>query len=136
MAAVDTGSHSAEQVKAALEEFISEAVLANGGSTEAVNPGHRTPFHWPPHPISYKYHVLTSDWTGRATFHAHGEQFEVKVARTPHGVFGRCEAIWNEAKGDTLDEKLDQLVRRKIPDVAGKPPRLAQSLVDGELSCK
>jgi hypothetical protein len=115
MAAVDMGSHSAENIKAALEEFIAAAVRENGGSTTALNPGHRVRFHWPPHPISYKYHVLQSDWTGRGSFTAHGESFEVKVARTPHGVFGRCETLWHEAKGESLDDVLAALARDAEP---------------------
>src|SRR5690242_7313458 len=73
-----------------LEAFIEKAATA-AGSTKAIKPGHRVKFSWPPHPISYSYHVLSSDWTGAATFTAQGEEFPVTVARTPHGVFGRCE---------------------------------------------
>jgi hypothetical protein len=98
-----------------LRAFIERAVAANGGSTRANNPGHRVKFHWPPHPISYEYHVLASDWTGRATFEAHGETFDVRVARTPYGVFGRCEEIWHEDRGDSLEEMLDNLRKSSEP---------------------
>ncbi|HXH61296.1 MAG TPA: hypothetical protein VNI20_08045 [Fimbriimonadaceae bacterium] len=92
-----------------LLKFIDEAHSANGGASAPIKPTHRVPFHWPPHPISYDYHVLASDWTGKAQFDAHGKTFDVKVARTPMGVFGRCEEIWNEARGDTLEQMLDAL---------------------------
>ena len=83
--------------------------VARFGTTVAVPPAHRVRFFWPPHPVSYSYHVLTSDWTGAATFEAHGETFGVKVATTPYGVFGRSEAIWHEERGDTVDEMLQRL---------------------------
>ncbi len=92
-----------------LRGMIDRAVAANGGSTRAKKPSHRVKFHWPPHPISYSFHVLASDWKGRAHFEAHGETFEVEVARTPHGVFGRCNALWHEDRGDTEGQMLAKL---------------------------
>lgn len=79
------------------------------GTTVAAKPAHRVRFFWPPHPVSYSYHVLTSDWTGTATFEADGETFGVKVATTPYGVFGRSEGIWHEERGETLEEMLQRL---------------------------
>lgn len=108
-------TQSAEQIRQELADYIEEAVRQNGGRTDPVDPGHRVPFHWPPHPISYKYHVLPSDWTGRAVMRGSGETFEVKVARTPHGVFGRCDSLWHEARGDSLDEMLHALEREAQP---------------------
>lgn len=101
-----TTSNTAEAIVDELKKFIDDAVVAAGDKTSPINPGHRVPFHWPPHPVSADYHVLASDWTGRASFDAHGESFEVLVAKTPQGVFGRCEKFWNEAKADTQDEML------------------------------
>jgi len=100
---------TAEELVSELQGFIAWAVARNGGSTVANKPGHRLPFHWPPHPISYSYHVLAHDWTGRAEFEAYGETFEVEVARTPYGVFGRSPALWHEARGDTLEEMVKNL---------------------------
>src|SRR5688572_4006114 len=57
---------AALQILKDLEEFIDDAVARNGGDTRAVRPNHRIKFHWPPHPISYEYHVLASDWSGEA----------------------------------------------------------------------
>jgi hypothetical protein len=102
-------THGTDEIVRELRAFVDRAVLANGGSTQAVRPAHRIKFHWPPHPVSYSFHVLTSDWKGRAAFEAHGESFEVKVARTPYGVFGRCEEIWHEERGDTEEGMLEAL---------------------------
>ncbi len=92
-----------------LRAAIDRAVEANGGSTVARKPAHRVKFHWPPHPISYSFHVLASDWKGQAGFEAYGDLFEVVVAKTPHGVFGRCNEIWHEDRGETETEMLRNL---------------------------
>ena len=113
MAGSNAGAKVAEEIRAALEAYIISA--ATGEPQEARDPGHRIPFHWPPHPVSNRYHVLPSEWTGRAQMSAHGELFDVRVARTPHGVFGRCDALWHEAKGGTLDEMLANLEREAGP---------------------
>jgi hypothetical protein len=86
-----------------LDEFITREVERNGGSTRAIKPGHRVKFLWPPHPVSYSFHLLASDWAGSTKFEAYGETFEVEVANTRYGVFGRCNAIWLEARGDTAE---------------------------------
>lgn len=104
----------AERLAQDLDGYIRE-YAKNAGSTQAIKPGHRVKFSWPPHPISYSYHVLASDWTGEAGFTAHGQRFEVKVARTPHGVFGKCDAIWLEARGDSLEEMLTNMQREAEP---------------------
>lgn len=123
---------TALQILRDLESFIDESVAKNGGDTTAVRPNHRIKFRWPPHPISYEYHVLTSDWSGQAQFSAHGETFDVVVAITPYGVFGRCEDIWHEDRGDTLElmllrlrESSEPLFQRQlaINDCRGKPGR-------------
>ena len=105
---------TADQLLQSLRAYI-DACVAEAGSTRAVNPGHRHPFHWPPHPVSPSYHVLSSDWKGRATFEAHDETFAVTVATTAYGVFGRCEALWHEAKGDTLESMLENLKNAAEP---------------------
>jgi hypothetical protein len=121
-----------EALVAELLATIERAVAANGGSTTARKPAHRVRFHWPPHPISYSFHVLASDWTGCTSFEAYGERFDVRVARTRHGVFGRCEEIWHEERGDTEEEMLrnlretsEPLFRRQllINQALGRPGR-------------
>lgn len=97
-----------------LRDFVREAAR-EAGSDAAVNPGHRHIFHWPPPPPSYRYHLLASDWSKRATFEAHEEVFEVEIATTPHGVFGRCQSTWHEAKGQTVEEMLSTLKRAAEP---------------------
>lgn len=118
---------------------IERAVAANGGSTAPVKPGHRVKFSWPPHPISYSYHVLASDWTGAAELAAEGEVFAVQVASTSAGVFGRCEALWNESRGDTLPEMLANLRetteplfarQRAINEARGEPGRFLGHIRD------
>lgn len=99
----------------ALDAFITREVERNGGSTAARKPPHRVKFEWPPHPISYNYHLLASDWSGAATFEAYGETFQVEVATTPYGVFGRSNAIWLEARGDTREEMLEEMERAAEP---------------------
>jgi hypothetical protein len=79
------------------------------GSTLAIKPPNRVKFSWPPHPVSYEFHVLSTEWTGRTTFERYGETFEVEVAETPFGVFGRCESLWIEAKGDSISSMVENL---------------------------
>jgi len=102
-------------IVSALDRFVSEAVQARGGDTQAVKPSHRVKFQWPPHPVSYEYHVLTSDWKGKATMVTGGESFSVDVAATPYGVFGRCEALWLEARGDSQELMLVKLEQAAQP---------------------
>lgn len=114
MASVDEPKAHDEMVRE-LRAMIERAVQANGGSTRAKKPSHRILFHWPPHPISYSYHVLASDWKGHATFEAYGETFDVEVAKTPHGVFGRCDELWHEDRGETLGQMLENLRESSEP---------------------
>lgn len=99
----------------ALDAYISRDVARNGGSTVARKPAHRVKFNWPPHPVSYSFHVLASDWTGTASFEAHGRAFAVEVATTPYGVFGRCNDIWLEARGESLQAMLGEMRRTAEP---------------------
>ena len=124
---IEGATTTAEDLKRELRAYIESVVAANGGDTSAIKPGHRVKFTWPPHAVSYDFHVLTSDWTGHAQFEAHGESFDVVVARTPLGVFGRCESLWLEARGDTLEEMLTNL------DEAAQPLFLRQFTIAGTL---
>ena len=99
---------TADEIAQSLKDFI-KAYAERVNSTVAVNPGHRRAFHWPPTPVSYAYHLLASDWSGHATFEAHGETFDVDVARTRQGVFGRCRQLWHEARGKSTAEMLKNL---------------------------
>lgn len=105
---------AADRLVLAVRDAVERAV-AVAGSTEAVKPPHRVRFHWPPHPISADYHVLASEWTGRAEVSIDGEAFEVKIARTPYGVFGRCDRLWHEAKGQSIQDVLKALVKGAEP---------------------
>ena len=92
-----------------LRNYLDRCVALAEGDTKPVKPSHRVKFQWPPHPVSYSFHVIASDWTGKTEFSAHGETFTVKIARTPNGVFGRCDDIWFEARGGTEEEMLANL---------------------------
>lgn len=85
------------------------------GSTRAIEPGHRVKFQWPPHPISRDFHVVASDWKDKTSFEAYGESFDVDVAYTRHGVFGRCEALWQESRGESLEAMLENLREEAEP---------------------
>jgi len=101
---------TSEELVRELRAYIDWAVLKNNGVTKANKPGHRLPFHWPPHPVSYSFHVLASDWNSKTEFTADdGVIYEVEVAKTPYGVFGRAPALWHEARGETLAEMLINL---------------------------
>jgi hypothetical protein len=102
----------------ALQEYVDRTVARRGGDKTALKPGHRQRFHWPPHPISYDFHVHPSDFSGLTHFEAYGESFPVKVARTPHGVFGRCEDLWHEDRGETDAEMLANLRASSEPLLA------------------
>ena len=106
---------TADDVLAALRAFIAAGVAKADGDTRAIKPGHRVPFRWPPHPASYRYHVRSGDWRERTTWTAHGEVFPVAVAQTPQGVFGRCEVLWHEARGDTMEQMLASLAATAEP---------------------
>jgi len=134
-----SGTETAQSIAEELERFIDEAVKARGGATTPVKPTHRVPFTWPPHAVSADYHVMAHDWHGKAQFEAHGEVFEVQVARTPLGVFGRSEKLWHEARGESLEEMLDvlrdaaePLFKRQfaIAEVLGLPGRFEGRLQD------
>ncbi|MBS1721850.1 MAG: hypothetical protein JSS66_02460 [Armatimonadetes bacterium] len=100
-------SPEALAIVAELQAFIEKA--STGAPGPPVKPSHRVPFHWPPHPVSKDYHVLPSDWTGRSELNVDGEVFEVHIARTAQGVFGRVERVWNEARAGTVEEVLEKL---------------------------
>jgi hypothetical protein len=104
----DERREDAASVLTGLRAFIDDATQ-RASSTNALDPGHRVKFHWPPHPVSYSYHVLATDWKGSITVDMHGENFDVTLARTPHGVFGRCESLWLESRGTSEEDLIRQL---------------------------
>jgi hypothetical protein len=123
-----------ESIIADLNAFI-EASAAGDGSAAPVKPAHRIPFHWPPHPVSLDYHVLPSDWTGKARLEAHGEVFDVSVAKTAFGVFGRADKFWNEARGSTEEEMLENL-REGTEPLFSRQFAIAKALGrDGRFDC-
>lgn len=109
MAPSNTALPSPEQIVESLRDFIERSVAAAGGSTDAVKPGHRVKFHWPPHAISRDFHVTGEDWKAQTSFQVNGETFHVEVASVPLGVFGRCWDLWAEARGDDEPSMLRNL---------------------------
>lgn len=101
------GAETAEALVQELESAIEAASGAMGSA--AVKPGHRVAFHWPPHPVSGAYHVMPSDWTGRTEVEMGGEIYEVLVATTPDGVFGRCDALWLDVRGESMPSMVEAL---------------------------
>jgi hypothetical protein len=81
----------------------------------AIKPNHRQKLRWPPPSVSHQYHVLATDWRGSAVLEIHNERLSVRIARGLHGVFGRCEAIWLEAKGATEAEMLENMRKAAEP---------------------
>lgn len=101
---------SAAEVNRALAEY-----LASVPAGELVKPGPRVKFRWPPHPPSYAFQVHASDWSGNTRAVIRGEEFEVRVARTTHGVFGRCESLWVEGHGADEASMLKNLAKEAEP---------------------
>lgn len=110
-----------------------------GHAVAPCKPGPYRPWHWPPHPISFDYHIPISEWHGSAEYRRGEEVFRVIVARTPWGVFGRCEELAAEARGedeeemlDNLDEVCEPLIARQeeIGSVLGMSGRYSGSLRD------
>lgn len=104
-----TSTESAESIARELTAFVERDVVRLGGKTEALEPSQRVKFDWPPHPVSYSYHVLASDWKQGAALEIDGESFPVEIAATPYGVFGRCNDLWLESRGQSADEMLANL---------------------------
>ena len=98
------------QLKAELEAWVEQEVAHQAGDHRAIKPGHYQPWRWPLHPISYDFHIPASEWHGQATLTYEGETFAVAVARTPWGVFGRCEDLRAEGRGETEAEMLESLL--------------------------
>lgn len=109
----DSGALSNE-ILDELKAFVQRDVMRLG-STEAVLQEGKPKFHWPPHPVSYDFHISPNRFSERATLDVDGETFPVKVATTEHGVFGRCEDLWIEAKGETLAKMLVEMKKSLQP---------------------
>jgi hypothetical protein len=114
---------AARRLADSLRTFLEGEIARQGGPVPAEKPAHRVPFHWPPHPISYSYHLHPTDWRGETRVTMNGEEFSVQLASTPHGVFGRCEAIWLEAKGADQEQMLRNL------EAAAEPLFKRQNLI-------
>jgi hypothetical protein len=134
-----SGVTTTHEIAVEIETFSKNAAAGRASGPTALDPGNRIPFHWPPHPVSYEFHLHPSAWTETATLEAYGETFDVEVARTPYGVFGRVESLWHEDRGDTYEEMMvnlrgsaEPLFRRQlaIHETLGRPGRFNGHLRD------
>ena len=105
---MDGADTTPESLAEGLRAYL-EACHAANPDTHSVDPGHRIPLKWPPHAVSHDFHVLPHDWTETITRDYLGEEFEIKVAQLPVGVFGRIEKIYAEAYGQDFAEMLRNL---------------------------
>lgn len=124
-----------------LSAFLAEGASRRGGPVPPIKPGHRIPFHWPPHAVSKDFRVPITAWTGSETLLIDGEPFEVQVADCAQGVFGRIESIWAEARGDTADAMRKALTdavkplfsrQRMIAETLGREGRFTDRIRDLE----
>jgi hypothetical protein len=122
----------ASELRSWLAQFLVEA---------PVKPDHRKKLRWPPPSTSHQYHVLASDWRGSAILEIHEERLPVQVASGPYGVFGRCEPIWLESRGDSEAEMLQHMRNAAEPffrkalginEVLGLPGRFRGHIEDLE----
>lgn len=105
----------AHQIAADLREFVNRDTARLGVGTNAIDPGPRVAFRWPPHAVSADFHVLTSDWTGVSSIEYRGESFAVELAQTPEGHFARCPSLWSEAMAATVDDSVAKLMEACKP---------------------
>lgn len=98
-----------------LNRFLAEEEAAQGGPLPAMKPGHRMQFHWPRHSVSAQYNVKPQEFVKSSQWEQSGELFQVLIAETGFGIFGKCEALWAEAKGSTVEQMLVNLAREVEP---------------------
>ena len=101
---IQVDKDAADSLASALRSWLSEFPVES-----PVKPDHRKKLRWPPPATSHRYHVLATDWRGSAILELHGERLPVRVATASGGVFGRCEPIWLEARGDSEAQMLENM---------------------------
>lgn len=117
---------SAKDLGNELRAWLDICVIGQNGNDAPLKPDHYKPFHWPLHPISHDYAIPKEAWNQAVTWTFHGRSFEVLVATTSQGYFGRCEGMRAEATGVGLEEMLKELERtceplyRRRTEVAAK----------------
>lgn len=92
---------------------LSAFIDANAGPL--VKPGHRVKFNWPPPLVSYEYRIPAEDFVLSGSFEVEGETFTAKLAETPQGVFAKCETLWLEVKGESIEDALLELSEASLP---------------------
>ncbi|MBS1717968.1 MAG: hypothetical protein JSS72_09590 [Armatimonadetes bacterium] len=105
---------ASQEILRELKHFI-EASVERLGTTKALPPKSFPKFHWPPHPESYDYHITPDRFTESTKLELVGETFDVRVANTEYGVFGRCEELWLESLGSTEADMLKKMAKAADP---------------------
>ncbi len=112
---MESSEFTSNELLVRLETIISLAIEKANGNTKPIKPGHRVPFHWPPHAISHDYHVAASAFNEKHVIQFRGVALECLIARTPFGIFGRVVDLWNEAKADSAEQVLAMLKEGVTP---------------------
>jgi hypothetical protein len=106
---------SAKDLGNELRAWLDARAIKYKGQNEPKKPDHYTPFHWPVHPISHDYAIPKGAWNQIVSWEFHGKIFEVLVAETHQGFFGRCEGMRAEAMGASLQGMLKELKKTCEP---------------------
>lgn len=104
-----------KDVVLSLNEYLSEFARELGERSPAHDPGHYHPWHWPLHPVSTEYHIQTSAFTESDAIEVDGRPVSISVARTPSGVFCRCEQFRAESRGEILETAKTALIESIQP---------------------
>ena len=114
---------TADQLLAKYCEYMDGVCQGLPEGHPATRPGNREKFVWPPPPVAGEYNVRPEDWTVKRELKVDDEEFEVDIAHTNRGVFGRVHRLWNAAVGADEDEVIARL------RLAAQPLFARQSLI-------
>lgn len=109
-----------------LQEFIDRDVRRRG-STATIRPGHYEPWHWPPHPVAYDFHIPTGAWTEKDSIDSHGHHWLIEIAETESGIFGRIPDLSCDAHAKSLDE-LKRALKKRCAPLLNRWSRVARAL--------
>ncbi|MCW5942827.1 MAG: hypothetical protein KIS66_11375 [Fimbriimonadaceae bacterium] len=104
-----------QRLEADLQAFVAALRRARGGDAVSLDPGHRVPFRWPPPSVLHRFPVRDEDARTEVVVAMGEEPFEVEVVETPAAVVARCDALWLDAHGPSVDEALAELADRAEP---------------------
>lgn len=116
-----------ERLEADLQAFVAALRRARGGDAASLDPGHRVPFRWPPSSVLHRFPVRDEDARRVVEVEVLAESFRVEIVLTPTVIIARCASLWVDAKGETVEEALDELRERAEP-LLRRQTRIAQML--------